>query len=108
MFTTNFNDFACIWDSIKCAESGVIYTATLHYDADSRPEDSECYSEQEIKRFYDDEWHYCGVVISAERNGWVKGNLASLWGIELNFIEDNNYLLKVANELLEEAKVNVK
>lgn len=102
MFKDNFKECALIGDSITCNIKDVTYTATLHHDRESRPEDSECYSESQIKRFYDDEWHYCGIVISAERNGWVKENLASLWGIELN-LGDNSYLLEVANDLLEEA-----
>ncbi len=84
MFTTNFGDrsgYACFGDKISCTVDGVEYTARLEPDNDSRPEDADCYNDKQIKAFYKDEWNYCGVVIEAERNGWTKDNLASLWAL---------------------------
>lgn len=103
MFKTGFNNYACFGDKISVTVDGVTYTARLEPDNDSRPEDSDCYSPEDIKRFYADEWSYCGVVIEAERNGWTKDNLASLWGVEVNLGNNNDYLLEVANDLLAEA-----
>ena len=55
------------------------------------------------KAWENDDWFYCGIVLSAERDGWTKDHLASLWGIECNYPDsDNSYLLTVANELLAE------
>ena len=52
-----------------------------------------------------DEWFYCGIVLSAAREGIILDNsAASLWGIEANYPgTDNAYLTEVANELLPEA-----
>ena len=52
-----------------------------------------------------DEWFYCGVILSASIDGLeLTDHAASLWGIEANHPDsDNAYLSKVANELLSEA-----
>jgi hypothetical protein len=57
-----------------------------------------------------DEWFYCGIVISVWRGCvCLSGNAASLWAIECNYparlkSQDNNHHLRdVANELLAEA-----
>jgi len=56
-----------------------------------------------IKAWCNDEWSWCGIVVTASREGIELGT-ASLWGIELNYPgSDNAYLLEVANELLPEA-----
>ncbi len=103
MFTTNFDTYSCMGDSIHCTLGKIEYTAYLVYDQGSRPEDSDCYSSEDIQRFYANEWSYCGVVIKAERDGWTKDSLASLWGLEVNLGGNNDYLLEAANELLKEA-----
>lgn len=57
---------------------------------------------QDFKRLRDwcnGDWHYCGVVVTASRNGIKLGN-ASLWGIESDC---GDYLETVAQELAEEA-----
>jgi hypothetical protein len=52
-----------------------------------------------------DEWFYCGIVLSVAREGIVlDAHAASLWGIEANYPgSDNSDLTEVANELLLEA-----
>lgn len=101
-YLTGEVNFTCIGDSLSCTIGGVTYTAYLEHDPFTKPEDADCYDESDIKRFYNDEWLYCGLVIKAERKGWHKNYLASLWGLELN-LSDNSYLLEAANELLLEA-----
>lgn len=58
-----------------------------------------------LKAWCNDEWWYCGVVLSVEREGvTLDEHAASLWGIECNYpTGDNAYLTEVANELLSEA-----
>jgi hypothetical protein len=58
-----------------------------------------------LKAWCDDEWSYCGIVLSVTKDGIdVNEHAASLWGIELNYPDsDNSYLNEVANELLDEA-----
>ena len=52
-----------------------------------------------------DEWFYCGVVLTVSRGGVeLDSHAANLWGIEANYPDsDNAYLSKVADELLPEA-----
>ena len=61
---------------------------------------------QVMQAWEQDEWFYCGVVLTVSRRG-VKLSNASLWGIECNFPTGrkraNAYLRDVANELLDEA-----
>ena len=105
MFKTAFDKSVCDGDTITCTVDGVDYTARLEHDHDRRAEDSECYTPQQIAAWRADEWHFYGVVISAQKNGVPVGDhLASLWGIEGNFPDgDNGYFLFLSNELLPEA-----
>lgn len=67
-----------------------------------------------MKAWEDDDWWYCGIVLSVTKFVDIEGRVpeevkiadhaASLWGIECNYPgSDNSYLTEVANELLEEA-----
>lgn len=59
-----------------------------------------------LKAWCNDEWHYVGVSVTAERLGvdLVDSYDVALWGIECNYPNaDNSYLLEVANDLLPEA-----
>lgn len=59
-----------------------------------------------LKAWCDDEWFYCGVSVTVEREGVeLVGEYAhALWGIECNYPDaDNSYLCTVANELAGEA-----
>jgi len=57
-----------------------------------------------------DEWYYCGVILSVALEGITLDRFAaSLWGIEANYPDsDNAYLTEVANELLPEAIAEAK
>jgi hypothetical protein len=63
-----------------------------------------------LKAWCADEWAYCGIVVTVEREDVELGS-ASLWGVEYNYptADDddartpNAYLLEVANELVDEA-----
>ncbi len=108
MFKTHFDSYVCDGDTISCEVDGVTYTATLERDTDSSVDDAECYTKSQIAAWRNDEWHFFGVVISAEKNGVDLGDhLASLWSIEGNFPSrrknPNTYFRDVANELLPEA-----
>lgn len=60
-----------------------------------------------LRRWCNDQWAYCGVIVSASRNGIELGQ-ASVWGVEDS---NSDYLLSTANELIEEtieqARANV-
>ena len=113
MFTEKFDSFVCmgehvgsaLGDSINTSHNGIDYTASIIYDSHSHIDDWECYSQEWIDSWKRNEWHFCGVVISASKNGvFINDHLASLWGVECNLpLGGNSYLLDVANELLPEA-----
>ena len=103
-FTEQFNRFACFGDSISVEIDGTTFTAHLEADTDSRPHDDDCFSKDEIKRWLDDEWYYVGVVVSAERNGWTRDHIESLWGIPISLGDDDRpHLMECANTCLAEA-----
>ena len=122
MFTKEFDKFVCYGDSIETVVDGFTFKARIEPDADSHIDDDDCYNiDQSVtgcddKQFIesmkarqawlDDEWFYCGVVISVSKAGIELDDCAaSLWSIECNYpLKDSNkYLLEVANELLPEA-----
>jgi hypothetical protein len=69
------------------------------------------YAEGAVKRDFEylqawcrDEWFYVGVVLDVYRGSVeVAERAASLWGIDANAGDDNDYLTEVANELLTES-----
>lgn len=89
------------------------YTYCIDDDDSHNPDQSVtgCNDEQQKtllanrKAWENDEWFYCGIVISAHKAGvLVQDGIASLWGIHCNYPDsDNTYLTEVANELLQEA-----
>jgi hypothetical protein len=58
-----------------------------------------------LKAWCNDEWFYCGVVLSVFKDDIeIEDHAASLWRIEANYPgSDNSYLTDVANELLDDA-----
>jgi len=122
MFTTQFDNYVCENDSIDCVVNGIRYTARVQHDPDCSPRDydapgccfdtsSDEYGEENqkiIDAWDNDEWFYVVVVVSAciDESGHELGDyLACLGGVDCNFPGgDNNYLMDVANELLDEAK----
>jgi hypothetical protein len=68
-------------------------------DIDATPYDADCYTEEQITAWKNDEWHYVGVIVTVSFQGVEIGN-ASLWAIDS---EDPAYHQEVANELTAEA-----
>ena len=104
-FTEQFNKYACVGDYISVDINGVTFTAYLEPDADTRPEDFDCYSEEEIERFYKEDWYYVGLVIEAETDDWKKTLYgSSVWGVDIGLgTDDRPYLMELANECLVDA-----
>ena len=99
-----FPQYSCAGDRITWSAEGYDLTATIHHDHDSKPGDSECYSPDDVQRWENDDWFYVGVGLSVSRNGVeLSDHAASLWGIECNFAQNNDYLSEVAQELQGEA-----
>ena len=121
IFNENFDKFACIGESISAEYQGIELTARIVFDSDYKIDDDDfhnpdqsvtgCNDEQFAKllearqAWFDDDWFYCGIVISASKNGVeLTDHAASLWGIECNYPDsDNDYLRDVCNQLADEA-----
>ena len=52
-----------------------------------------------LRRYCNDQWHYCGVVVRLADSCECCGDSASLWGIES---DSDDYLQEVARELADE------
>lgn len=87
------DDVNAAWREVY-AEMRASYPSARAYAAAAARADYEF-----LRAWCNDEWSYCGVIVTAYRNRIELGR-ASLWGIESNAGE---YLRDVANELLEEA-----
>ena len=134
-FTQKFDSFVCLGDSITCEVEGYTVTARITHDEtpdapDERqdgfwpslyPDDAgfigagngwrdrftkaQTHAERVMAAWKNDEWFYCGVILSVAVDGLViDKHAASLWGIEANYPDsDNAYLTEIANDLLPEA-----
>lgn len=125
-FAKGFDAYVCPGDTIETILDGITYTARIERDQCATLDDDDCHNidqsvtgcndEQQEKllkartAWFGMEWWYCGVVISASKDGIeINDHAASLWGIEANYPDsDNAYLLDVANELLPEAVLQAK
>ncbi len=103
-----FPAYACIGDTIEWQKDGFTLKARIAEDFGSRPEGSDCYTKGQIQKWKDDEWFFCGIVVSV----WIldkqiESHAASLWGIECNFPSrrknPNLHLSEVAQDLESEA-----
>jgi len=134
-FAERFQSFVCEGDSIACETEGFEIVARIVRDdcpdaPDERQDgfwpseyigdpgfigpgpnwrqrlaEARAKAEAIMKAWRNDEWFYCGVVLSVSREGvTLAEHAASLWGVEANYPgSDNSYLTEVANELLPEA-----
>lgn len=105
-FKEKFDKYACVNDSISVDIDGITFTARIVFDDQSSIDDYDCHNtDPSVSGCDDDEWFYCGVVISATKNDTeISDHVASLWSIECNYPNsDNSYLTEAANELLNEA-----
>lgn len=99
-----FDSYVCDGDTIQWTTEGFDLTARVVYDQDTKPTDFECYEPEDVQRWKDDEWFYCGLIVSVSLNGVeLSDHAASLWGIDCNFGDDNAYLTDVAQDLQAEA-----
>jgi hypothetical protein len=110
-----FDRYVCVGDTATWSVEGFDITARIEYDADTKPEDCDCFDIEDpdhgaenrkiVDAWRNDEWFYCGVILSVSRNGvTITKHAASLWGIEANFPgSDNAYLAEVCQELQSEA-----
>lgn len=99
-----FKNYVCPGDSIEWNAEGFDFVARLEYDSDTKPTDFDGYSDKSIKRWSNDEWFYCGLILSVSKNGvLLSDHAASLWGIDCNYGKDNDYLSDCCKDLQGEA-----
>jgi hypothetical protein len=133
-FSTKFDSYVCEGDTITAQVDGFTVTACVVRDDSFEPPDArqdgfwpslrprdagyigEGKTEADLAKadrqagrimqaWRDDEWFYCGIVLSVSLAGITLDNhAASLWSIEANYPDSNNaYLTEIASELLPEA-----
>lgn len=99
-----FCAYVCPGDSIEWNAEGFDFVARLEHDGDTKPTDFDGYSEELIKKWRDDEWFYGGLIVSVSKNGVpLSDHAASLWGIDCNYGQDNDYLSEICQDLQDEA-----
>lgn len=104
MTIPSFDRYVCPGDIVNWDKDGWALTAKLVFDDQSTPDEYDCYSPEDIKRWRNDEWFFGGLVIDVYRGEiLIQSHAASLWGLECNFSTDNAYLSEVAQELEPEA-----
>jgi len=119
MFTTHFDKYLCVGDTITTQLDGYEFTARVEYDDDYNIDSDDkfntklwvtAYNDIQKKQILDDEhawfnnkWFYGFISIHASFNGVSLPIFVSLGGLEINLRDSNKYLLDVANELLPEA-----
>ncbi len=120
-FTGEFDKYVCVNDTLSVTIGPFDVIARIEFDEDSKIDDDDCHNtDQSVtgcddeqfeklmanrKAWQNDEWFYCGIVLSVWRNGVELNDCAaSLWGIECNYpTGDNSYLTEVVNQLLPDA-----
>jgi hypothetical protein len=134
-FSERFDRFVCDGDRIQCeAEGFEVVARIVRDDCPDAPDEcqdgfwpseyighpgfigpgknwrqrlaaAQTKAETVMSAWRNDEWFYCGIVLSVSLDGvMLDESAASLWGVEANYPDtDNSYLAEVANELLPDA-----
>lgn len=99
-----FQKYACQGDTVSWSVDGFDIVAHIEYDHDTRPTDFDCYDDEQIKAWCNDEWFFCGIVLAVSRNNVeLTDHAASLWGVDCNLGTDNDCLSEMCAELEGEA-----
>ena len=91
-------------DSITWRNGGFTLTARIEFDDLTIPGDFDRYSEEDLKRWENDEWCYVSISVTAEYKGWLlKDPAARLCGLECGLDDDSgDYLSEIAAAMLAE------
>ena len=100
-----FDSFALVGDRVQWDNGGYSLTARIEFDHSTHIDDFDGYSAVKIKQWKNDEWFFCGIIISVEKNGVIlSDHAASLWGIDCNYNKTSNkHLSEVCADLQDEA-----
>jgi hypothetical protein len=98
------------------AVEGFDIRISVVYDDDCHPESFDCYDEQQLKAWRNDEWTFVGVIVTASKRG-IELGVSSLWGCERGwfpgnkeFIDplvDNPYIEDLVDEAVRSAKAEL-
>ena len=111
-----FNDYVLIGDFVEYTPEnnnprGFVIRATIKEDCDTSPSHYDCYTEEQIASWQNDDWFYCGVILSVYKAGvCLSANAVSLWGVECNFPNASNSRIsdiveELETEALQEAEI---
>lgn len=106
----HFDKYICVGDSITWQKDGFTLTATIHDDLATSPDDFGSYSDKKLQAWKSHDWFFCGIVISAEKEGVkLSDNAANLWRLECNYNKKGNaYLRTVCMNLQDNALIDAK
>ena len=99
-----FDKHPCPGDSITWRNGGFTLVARIEFDDLTIPGDFDRYSEEDLKRWENDEWCYVSISVTAEHKGWLlKDPAARLCGLECGLDDDSgDYLSEIAAAMLVE------
>lgn len=92
---------------LKKEWGGLLFTAEIIPDDDSKIDDVESLTDEDIQRFNRDDWRFVGVYVTATFQGSVIAQ-DSLWGLSLGLCpgklgsDDSQYFNEVTKSLLRE------
>jgi len=100
-----FDNYVCVGDYVEKDWNGLTLRAELFHDEFITPDFFDCYTKEQIESWKRGEWFFGGLVVSLLSGDIViEKNLASLWGLDCNIVDENSYLDEVAEELFAEAE----
>jgi hypothetical protein len=80
-------------DTIETRPIGTIdgfhIAARIVPDTDTRPDDYECYTDEQTEAWKRAEWSYVGTIVTASKAGVALGE-SSIWGSEHGYVNDGS------------------
>jgi hypothetical protein len=91
-----------VTDAEFAQRAGFVFSSTQEFDRDTRPEKGECWSDQEIRDWKNDEWYFIILTVTVNFNG---ADIAerSLGGIPSHYPD---HITAMKSELKAEATID--
>lgn len=114
-FDKMFDDDACHGDTLEWSpsyESPILVRCRLEYDDLGRPMDYDCYTDDQVESWRNDEWWFGRLVCEAFlvdgcQEASIPDCFDSVGCIEVNFLGNNEHITEWANSLLVEVVSNL-
>jgi hypothetical protein len=94
-----FDKYACVGNTLSITLDGYSIDFTLHRDYHTSPDDFDCYTNEQIAAWQNDEWFFAGIAATASYKGVYIGEVDSLWGVEIN-LGDNSHASGICFDML--------